>query len=158
MAKYAAKSEPRSKDVSENFQSCASKLHNGSDARSALRSAMIHAVGERDFSTQETAHMLLSLPLMSCTFSFATVSLTGDRELARDHRSGELEIKQSLFDHYATRTTHLEMSILQFASQFSVYNGQIRSRSSPVIVRTFLNYSSNPQGENYNFVLQIPTD
>ena len=67
MAKYASKGEPRSQPVSSIFKSCVDHLTDTSEAHTALRSAMIRSVAERDFSAQETAHQLLSLPLFSCT-------------------------------------------------------------------------------------------
>lgn len=105
---------------------------------------------ERDFSAQETAHMLLSLPLVSCSYSFITLSLTGNRRVAEDPESGELRLQQSLLDHYSTRTTYLDLSLLQFATNFYIYNGEIKERSSPVIVRTFPQYSSNSHGDKYD--------
>lgn len=110
---------------------------------------MIRAVGERDFSSQETAHMVLSLPLTSCSFSFITLSLTGSRKLSRNKDSGELEVKNSFLDHYASCNIELDMSLLQFASEYSLFKGAVRKRSSHVIVRTIPNYSSNPSSENY---------
>ena len=47
--------EPRSQPVQYLFKSCVDHLNNTSDARRALRSAMICCVGERDFSAQETS-------------------------------------------------------------------------------------------------------
>ena len=83
MAKYVAKGEPRTQTVSEIFESCVANLHDTSSTQSAFRSAMIRAVGESDFSSQETAHLLLSLPLYTCSFTFTTLSLTGDRQVLR---------------------------------------------------------------------------
>ena len=125
MAKYAAKGEPRLQDASAVFKACVGGLHNDSDPRSALHRSMIRAVGERDFSAQETAHTLLSLPLVSCTFNFVTLSLTGDRRIVEDPESGQLVVQQSLFDHYCNRTTNLDISLLHFAAEFSVYKGDI---------------------------------
>lgn len=64
MAKYAAKT-------------CVDNASCNSHAHKALRSAMLRCVAERDYSAQETCHMLLSLPLYSCSFNFATVNLDG---------------------------------------------------------------------------------
>ena len=93
MAKYAAKGEPRSASVSDIFKSCIDDMQshgNSSSVQSALQHALIRDVGERDFSGQETAHMLLNLPLTSCTYSFATLSLTG---ITEDQDSHELVIQ-----------------------------------------------------------------
>lgn len=149
MAKYAAKGEPRSQTVSTIFDTCVASASNNSNVHSTLRRAMIRAVGERDFSSQETAHLLLSEPLMSCSYMFVTLSLTGSRSLARDE-SGELTIQQSLFDRYAVRTTQMDMGLVQFASEFSLCKGEIRRRSSPAIVGTFPYYSPNPRGDKYD--------
>ena len=56
-------------------------MHDISTTRSAFCTAMIHAVGDRDISSQETAHLLLSLHLFTCTFNFVTISLTGDQQI-----------------------------------------------------------------------------
>lgn len=126
MAKYAAKGEPRSNAVSSIFKSCVNTLSSSSDARSVLRRAMIRAVGERDFAAQETAHMLLSLPLVSCTFTFVTLSLTGSQRLVEDEDSGMLVIQKSLYDYYVTRNSNFDMSLLQFASEFSIFKGEAK--------------------------------
>ena len=79
MSKYVSKSEPCTRPVSDIFESCIGGMHDTSTTRSAFCTAMIRAVDERDISSQETAHLLLSLPLFTCTFNFVTISLTGDR-------------------------------------------------------------------------------
>lgn len=94
--------------------------------------------------------MLLSLPLVSCTFTFVTLSLTGSQRLVEDEDSGMLVIQKSLYDYYVTRNSNFDMSLLQFASEFSIFKGEAKRRSSPVIVRTFPTYSSNPQGNKYD--------
>ena len=104
MAKYVAKAEPRSKSVSDIFTSCVQACPQNGNSTSVLRSAMIKAEGERDFSAQETAHMLLSLPLTSCTFSFCILSLTGDCK--RDAETDELTLHHSFLELYSRRTTN----------------------------------------------------
>lgn len=112
---------------------------------------MTRAVSERDFSAQETVHMLLSLPLNSCTFSFCSLSLTGDRKIVRNAETEQLTLQRSILELHATRDKNLELSVLQIASVFTEYKGEVKKRSSPVIVRTFQVYSSNPQSDNYHF-------
>ena len=114
-----------------------------------LCSIMIRAAGERDYSAQETAHMLLSLPLVSCTYNFITISLNGDRRIQSDE-SGELLLQQSNVDQYSTRTLHLDLSLIQFFSRYYVQNGELKTHASPVVVRTFPQYPSNSNGDNYS--------
>ena len=66
------------------YADCVNKLGSSSNPMSAFRKAMIQVVGERDFGAQETAHILQSLPLYSCTFNFVTLSLDGGRQIRTD--------------------------------------------------------------------------
>ncbi len=149
MAKYAAKGEPRSKSVQEIFKCSVASLRNDSDAHKAFRSAMLRAVGERDFSSQETCHMLLSLPLVSCSFTFTAISLYESHQLTKDKDSGELVLQPSILDQYATREGLSDINLCQFVSRYTLCRGKICEHTSPVIVRTFPRHSPNPDGEQY---------
>lgn len=81
MAKYISKSEPISKAASTIIADSINKLRSHSTTATAIRTAMIQSVGNRDFSTQETAHLLLSLPLYTCTYRFVTINLDGGRQI-----------------------------------------------------------------------------
>ena len=103
MAKYAAKGEPRSKNVQSLFRSCTDNTSNRSNSHQVFRWAMLHSVGERDFSAQETGHMLLSLPLSSSTYNFCSVSLTTSRRVSKDQESSEMTIYPSHLQQYSSR-------------------------------------------------------
>ena len=151
MAKYAAKGECRSHSLQSLYKSCVEHLNNNSGARRILRSALLRSVGERDFSAQETSHMLLSLPLFSCTYNFVTVALNSSRKLTRDDNSGELTLEPSALDDYATRDGSLaHLNLCQFVSNYHTIRGRVTKRSAPVIVRTFPSFSSNPQSHMYD--------
>ena len=45
----------------------------------------IQGAGDRDMAAQETAHMLLSMPLTGCTYSFITISLDNSRKVIIDN-------------------------------------------------------------------------
>ena len=117
MAKYVAKGEPQSKSVQSIFKACVDPLTTKSDPCKAIRSAMLHAVGERDFSSQETMHMLLSLPLISCSYNFVTLSLYESRQVKKDELSGEPTLQQSFLDQYATREGLSDINLCQFVAQ-----------------------------------------
>lgn len=104
MAKYISKSEPILKAVSTIFVDSINKLRSHSTTATAIRTAMIQSVGNRDFSAQETAHLLLSLPLYTCPYRFVTINLDGGRptrENLSDFQEDELALKLSLLDFYA---------------------------------------------------------
>ena len=150
MAKYAAKGEPRSQTVHSLFKSCVDDLSHSSDSHKALKRAMLRAVGERDFSAQETCHMLLSLPLVSCTYNFVTASLDGSKKISKNPESGELLLQASILETYASRDASLSpLNLYQFVANYTTIGGKVRKRSAPVVVRMFPTYPANPQGEKY---------
>ena len=105
ITKYAAEGEPRSATMGEIFKKCVDKLSDQSTSAVAIRKAMIGAVGEREISAQETAHLLLSEPLNSCTYSFVCVSLDGSRPICCNaHKDSEVSsgTSPSLLDLYAS--------------------------------------------------------
>ena len=151
MTKYAAKGECRSQPVQTLYKSCVEHLNNNSDGRRVLRTALLRSVGERDFSAQETSHMLLSLPLFSCTYNFVTVALNSSRKVTMDDNSGELTLEASALDDYASRDASLaHLNLCQFVSNYHTIRGKVTKRSAPVIVRTFPSFSSNPQSDLYD--------
>ena len=62
MAKYAAKSEPKSMSAAAIFATCVGMLSDTDSPLTALCSSILHAVDERDFSAQQKAHIKLSFP------------------------------------------------------------------------------------------------
>ena len=159
MTKYAAKAETKSQTSKQIFQTCVRKLTQTSQTQSAIRSAMIKSIGERDFSAQETAHMLLGLPLYSCTYTFTTLCLDNSRTITihSNVSSSEMSTTLSIIDFYAKRKDletldeHIttDMNLLQFCSQYHVYQNKLRKRQKEVIIRSYPSYSSDPEGRNY---------
>ena len=101
----------------------------------------------RDFSAQETAHILLSLPLVRCSFNFITISLSGLRKINRDKDTGELMLQME--DDAEPEVNFSNINLQDFAANYSISNGKATKRAKPVVVRTFHYYSCNPQGEQY---------
>ena len=157
MAKYVSKSEPQSKAMYAIYADCVNKLGSTSDPTSAFKKAMIQVVGERDFGAQETAHILQSLPLYSCTFKFVTLSLDGSRQVRTDAQSPEdNSTKPSILETYMNRIQYnddfpniMSLNILQFVSKYTLVKNELVHRANEVIVRTFPTYSSDPKGNNY---------
>ena len=111
----------------------------------------MRTVGERDFSAQETTHMLLSLPLVSCSFNFITISLNGSKKIDRDRETRESSRCRGhswMNMHSVKRDFPLPTS-QDFAANYTITNGQLVKRPKPVVVRTFPYHSSNPQGPQY---------
>ena len=157
MAKYVSKCEPHSKAMDAIYADCVSKLGLNSNPLSAFRKAMIQVVGERDFGAQETAHILQSLPLYSCTFNFVTLSLDGGRKIRTNTQSPqEKSTTPSILETYMNRIQNQEsfpnimsLNIVDFVSKYTISQNELVCRTHEVIVRTFPIYSSDPRGNNY---------
>ena len=160
MAKHATKCEPRSQSATEILSLCVNKPRDTDMAATALRSAMIQVVGERDIGSHETAHLLLGKPLYSSTFSFLCVSLDGSRRVRtgqdENDNQGDEALDPSVLDTYAVRANWQEqtpnilyLNLVQFASAYYVSKGELKRRKQEVIIRTFPNFCPNPSGQNY---------
>ena len=116
---------------------------------------MMCAVGQRDMRIQEVMHQILSIKLVSSSFQVITASLDGSRKVFLSENN-TLETQSSLLDLYAKRkmfeTDHPGISncnFVQFASNYFKTKIGIAKRTSPIVLKTFPNYSSNPKGPNY---------
>lgn len=83
LCKYAAKGEPRSNTLKNAFRNVVGNLKANTNPLKAMKQIMIKTLGERDFSAQETMHLLLSLKLHSASFQVLPVNLDGTRSLKK---------------------------------------------------------------------------
>lgn len=108
LSKYAAKGEPKSPMLTETFDVVLKNTDN-SDAQKTLKKIAMRTLGQRDFSAQETMHLLLSLKLYSTTFNVLPVSLYGSRRVNPNQHSASAPCtKDSLLDLYAKRLQYVK--------------------------------------------------
>ena len=144
------------------FATCVGKLSHHHNPLTALRSSMLCVVGVCDFSAQETAHMLMGLPLYSCTYSFVCISLDGSCAIQTeatdqdDQTAQQAATNLSLFNCYANRAKYDStfpgitlLNLCTFVARYTLYRGEIRQHSREAIVRTFPTYSSDPKSPTY---------
>ena len=168
MAKYAAKGEPKSMSATAIFATCVGKLSDHHNPLTALRSSMLRVVGERDFSAQETAHMLKGLPLYSCTYSFVCISLDGSCAIQTEAIDQDDQTAQQAATNLSSLTVMLivpsttaPFQALHYSTcahlwqDTTLYRGEIRQRSTEVIVRTFPN-THQTQRVHLREILQVP--
>ena len=83
-----------------------------------VQKLMISSVGERDYSAQETCHLLLGLPMYRASHDFVILSLDGSRQVDNDQEEGTAVVTlASQLDHYRSRPTtpHMErLTLLEF--------------------------------------------
>ena len=119
-AKYATKSEPRSQSLRETFQIVVNSLKEGSYSVTAVQKLLINSIGERDYSAQETCHLLLQLPMFKASRDFVVLSLDGSR-LIENVQDGQLTTAHSILDYYVhhpSTPTFNDMTLLTFARSY----------------------------------------
>ena len=80
-------------------------------------------------AAQETAHMLLSMPLTGCTYSFVTISLDNSRKVVINNENQSDEVLQkSTIEEYGKRSTAnsrcqglSQLNLMQYVSQYTKY-------------------------------------
>ena len=156
IAKYAAKSEPRSKGLKAVYSNVLKTLKSDGSSLKMVQKLMISSVGERDYSAQETCHLLLGLPMYRASRDFVILSLDGSRQVDNNQEEGTAVVTlASQLDHYRSRPTtpHMEgLTLLEFVQRYrmpkSVGSDPV-SRKKEVVVIVIPFCSPDPQGPNY---------
>ena len=153
--KYVTKSEPRSQSLKDIFSTIVRGLQEGNNSLKAVQKLLINTVGERDYSAQETSHLLLQLPMFKASRDFIILSLDGSRAVEDHLEEGQRATTLSIVDHYMGRpdSPHFNtMTLLELARQYSMpktlgAEPTRRSRRIVVIPRPYV--SPDPVGEKY---------
>ena len=120
-----------------------------------MQKLLINTVGGRDYSAQETCHLLLQLPMFKASRDFVILSLDGSRAVQDHLQEGQRATALSIVDHYMGRPDSLHfntMTLLEFARQYSMpktlgAEPTCRSRHIVVIARPYV--SPDPAGDKY---------
>lgn len=118
--KYVTKSERRSESLKDTFTKIVRSLKDGKRYLKAVQKLLIHTIGGRDYSAQETCHILLQLPMYKCFRDFIVLSLDGSR--AVEDCDGRVTAPSTL-DHYlvcpATPVFN-NMTLLEFTQSYHI--------------------------------------
>jgi hypothetical protein len=149
IAKYAAKSEPRSefyKDLLQNILH--QQLPPEGDGRLAVQKLIIQAISERDISAQECCHLLMSLPLFHSSRKFVVLWVGSiswerwmpntercDEELEEADDEGQEKLHSSIVDSYSKRPSEYEtMNLLDLcAAMYFLKNRWVQRRKLAVV-------------------------
>lgn len=154
-AKYATKSEPRSQPMREIFNSIVKTLRDGNTALTAIQKLLINSIGQRDYSSQETCHLLLQLPMFRASRNFIVLSLDGTRVVEQNIEEAEAATALSIVDHYRRRPstgTFDRMTLLKFARSYSMpkeLSGIPNHRRKDVVVTIRPFCPPDPDGPYY---------
>ena len=120
VAKYATKSEPRSKSLKTVYRTIMKNLKDDDKSLKVVQKILINSIGERDYSAQETCHLLLQLPMYLASRDFVILSLDGSREVDNKLDEGKVVTIDSYLDHYSARPATTEFQDLTICS---LWNG-----------------------------------
>ena len=154
--KYVTKSEPRSQSLKEVFTTIVRSLKEANNSLKAVQKLLINSVGERDYSAQETCHLLLQIPMFKASRDFIVLSLDGSRAVQEQLQEEQRATAPSILDHYVHRpnsSQHFnDMTLLEFARQYSMLKtmgSDPTRRSKHVIVISRPYCSPDPAGPQY---------
>ena len=153
--KYVTKSEPRSQSLREVFTTIVHSLKEGDSSLKAVQKLLTRSVGERDYSAQETCHLLLQLPMFKASREFVVLSLDGSRAVEDRLEENHQATAPSILDHYMCRPNSPQfnsMTLLEFTRQYSVpktLESEPTRRSKHIVVIPRPYCSPDPSGPNY---------
>ncbi len=114
------------------------------DSLSDSKRLMMKTLGERDFSAQETMHLLLSLKLHSSSFTVVPVSLHGSCKVNTSVGPAAKCTSNYLLDYYGKRKIYLEkvpdimnINFMQFVSKYKIVKGLLHHRSTRFVPKVF---------------------
>lgn len=153
MAKYATKAEQSGKSLQSLLKTIITNGKEGDKSSTALKSAIIRSVGQRDIGQGEASRILMSGHHCESTFLFVHVSLELNVQRITRNAEGDLTAETSLLRQYGKRYQLMENNpeehpydqpnFLEFARHFYLTKGKLLkntpSRTERTIVVTFPN-------------------
>ena len=139
----------------EIFNSIVTSLKDGCTALTAIQKLLINSIGQRDFSSQETCHLLLQLPMFKASRDFVVLSVDGTRAVELNSEEDEPATALSILDHYIAHPSTCcfdSMTLLQFTRSYSMpkeLSMVPKRRRKDVVVTVRPYYSLDPIGPNY---------
>ena len=153
--KYVTKSEPRSQSLKVIFTAVVHGLREGNSSLKAVQKLLINTVGERDYSAQETCHLLLQLLIFKASRNFVIRSLDGSHAVEDHLAEGQHATALSNVDHYVGRpdSPHFNsMTLQEFSRQYSMpktVGAEPTHRSRCIVVFPRPYVSPDPAGDKY---------
>ena len=154
--KYITKSEPQSQSLKEIYTTInCTQSPKGNTSLKVLQKLLINTAGARDYSAQETCHLLLQLPMFKASRDFIILSLDGSHAVAEHLEEEQRATAPSIIDQYMRRPTTTQfndLTLLEFARQYTMpktlgSEPTHRSRRIVVIPRPYC--SPDPDGPKY---------
>ena len=107
--KYSTKGETKSEHMIDAITKAVEISRRGNTEineltpKRILTKAMMKLSGQRDYSVQETCHLLLGLPLTQSSFVFKTINFKNTTNYSRNKKVNEAKINKNVFEFYSNR-------------------------------------------------------
>ena len=155
VAKYATKSEPMSKALQEVYRSIMKSVNNDGTPLKVVQKLLTSTVGARDFSAQETCHLLLMLPMVRASRDFVILSLDGSRQVDDRLEEDKPVTVESQLDQYCARPVTDDfdkLTLSEFVQKYKLSKKKgdaliPRKKDVVVIARPYC--SPDPAGPHY---------
>ena len=155
VAKYATKSEPMSKALQEVYRSIMKSVNDDGTPLKVVQKLLKSTVGERDFSAQETCHLLLMLPMVRASRDFVILSLDGSRQVDDRLEEDKPVTVESQLDQYCARPVTDDfdkLTLSEFVQKYKLPKKKgdaliPRKKDVVVIARPYC--SPDPAGPHY---------
>ena len=121
--KYVTKSEPQSQPLKDVYTTIVRGLQEGNTSLKVVQKLPINTAGARDYSAQETCHLLLQLPMLKASRDFIVLSLDGSRAVEDRLEEEQRATAPSIVDHYMRRPItppFNDITLIEFAMQYSM--------------------------------------
>ncbi len=147
--------EPRSQPLKDMYKTIVQGLREEDIVLKAVQKLLINTVDDRDYSAQETCHLLLQLPMYRASHDFVVLSLDGSCTVEERLQEGQPATVASVLNHYISRPATPEfetMTLLHFIQHYSMpkevgAQHSHRRKSVVVIIRPYC--PPNPDGPKY---------
>ena len=148
VVKYATKSEPQSKTLAQTFQMIVDGLDKRDPSRKAVSKLLMKSIGERDYSSQETCHLIMGDKLVTASREFKMLHLENKREIDLGARSSKASATvPTAVEEYMKRSAEAQnLCLMDYVSDYT-YNskGQLRKRGKSLVVRVVPRISRDPK-------------
>ena len=164
IAKYASKAEKQAPAFPELLAGIVNEMEREGTATLACTKMLNKMLGERTYSAQETAHLLLGIPLVRASTTFQTIYIGaegGFRELGTEEgamANGEGEnnpaaTTESWLQRYMTRPPDMEdLSLQDVLSKYNWSKSMWKKKrdKTDVVLRVYPRFSPNPEDDRYD--------
>lgn len=151
LAKYITKSEKQSKDLTEVLKTLMHTTDGDAKVKKVIQRLYIQSCSERDFSAQETCHLLMGTPLTKSggrkfvTLNFKALDPNDWVPLADD----DTKIGKSYIEKYMERSERFEgESLMSMAKKYVLPKGQRHPFGLDAIVQVYPRLSERSKDES----------